>query len=103
MLGVLQRHLSPSPASARSTAGANCPYAAASASRRPKANAVVAENLLPGNDSSEWDVNGCGDPTIQGFATKMSVLPGAVLELKIDTVRTPWHQCPLRSCLPVVS
>ena len=35
------------------------------------ANATVAENALPGNPSSEWDLTypNAGDPSIQGFAT----------------------------------
>ena len=46
---------------------------------------IAAENALPGADSSEWDVNGCGDPAIQGFATRMSLTPGETLELKVQT------------------
>jgi hypothetical protein len=33
------------------------------------ANRIVAENCKPGNPSTEWDINGSGDPHIQGFAT----------------------------------
>ena len=76
MLHALQRHLRPSPASGLATAAPTDSGAT---------NAVVAENLLPGSDSSEWDVNGAGDPTIQGFATRMSVLPGETVELKVDS------------------
>src|ERR1700761_7043048 len=38
-------------------------------------NAIVAENCLTGNPASEWDIspNNAGDPTIQGFATDISV------------------------------
>src|SRR5205085_11469569 len=32
-------------------------------------NPIVAENLLPGNPASEWDIAGAGDDNIQGFAT----------------------------------
>ena len=28
-------------------------------------NSIIAENCLPGNDSTEWDVNADGDPSIQ--------------------------------------
>ena len=28
-------------------------------------NTIIAENCLPGNDSTEWDVNADGDPSIQ--------------------------------------
>ena len=46
---------------------------------------IVAENLLPGSPPSEWDVSGAGDPTIQGFATDISVNRGGTIEFKIDT------------------
>jgi hypothetical protein len=88
MLRVLRRHLCPLSSSSSSSSSApsfstGASGAAAAAAAAP--NAVVAENQLPGSDSSEWDVNGCGDPSIQGFATRMSVLPGETLELKVDT------------------
>ena len=46
---------------------------------------IVAENCKPGNDSTEWDINGNGDPTIQGFATDISVNKGERVEFKIKT------------------
>lgn len=51
------------------------------------ANAIVAENCLPGNPSSEWDIgpNTSGDPTIQGFATDISVNQGGTIGFKIKT------------------
>ncbi|MGB5737385.1 MAG: N,N-dimethylformamidase beta subunit family domain-containing protein, partial [Thiohalocapsa sp.] len=49
------------------------------------ANAIVAENCLSGNPPSEWDVNGAGDLSIQGFATDISVDLGDTVEFKIDT------------------
>ena len=52
---------------------------------------IAAENALPGADSSEWDVNGCGDPAIQGFATRMSLTPGETLELKVQTEATDYR------------
>ena len=48
-------------------------------------NAIVAENCLPGNPSSEWDISGAGDSTIQGFATDISVNQGGVVNFKINT------------------
>ena len=39
-------------------------------------NEIVAENALPGNPASEWDIIGAGDASIQGFATDISVEPG---------------------------
>ena len=49
-------------------------------------NAIVTENKLAGNPSSEWDIaNGTsGDPSIQGFATDISVNKGGTINFKID-------------------
>ena len=46
---------------------------------------VVSENALPGHPSTEWDINGAGDPTIQGFATEISVASGGVIDVKVQT------------------
>src|SRR5262245_60315051 len=35
-------------------------------------NPIIAENQLPGNPQSEWDIVGAGDDSIQGFATDIS-------------------------------
>jgi len=32
----------------------------------PPTNAIACENSRPGNPQSDWDINGDGDPTIQG-------------------------------------
>jgi hypothetical protein len=50
-------------------------------------NAIVAENCLTGNPSSEWDVgaNSAGDQTILGFATDISVNQGGTVAFKIKT------------------
>ena len=48
-------------------------------------NAVVCENNLPGNPSSEWDITGAGDASIQGFATDISVNRGGTVHFKINT------------------
>src|SRR5262245_22022151 len=64
------------------------------------ANKVVAENCRAGNPREEWDVNGTGDPEIQGFATDMSVNLGGTVQFKIkssspryrvDIYRTGWY------------
>lgn len=51
------------------------------------ANAIVAENCLTGNPASEWDIGAgsIGDPTIQGFATDISVNQGSTVFFKIST------------------
>ncbi len=48
-------------------------------------NEIVLENALPGNPPSEWEVSGAGDPSIQGFATDISVDQGGTIEFKVDT------------------
>ena len=67
---------------------------AATAPRDPcasPANKIIAENCKPGNDSTEWDVNAHGDPTILGFATEMSVLPGQTINFKINSPSTKYR------------
>ncbi len=44
---------------------------------------TVCENSKPGADPSEWDVEGAGDSTIQGFPTTTSVTPGQTVRFKI--------------------
>ncbi len=51
----------------------------------PIQNAIVCENSKPGNPPSEWDVDGAGDPAIQGFATDISVDQGQTVHFKVDT------------------
>jgi len=50
-----------------------------------QANPVVGENSQTGNFSNEWDVAGSGDPSIQGFATDISVNKGDPVYFKIKT------------------
>lgn len=57
----------------------------------PAANPIVAENCKPGSPSSEWDVTGAGDPSIQGFATDISVNRGQTVSFKIDTDATHYR------------
>ncbi len=54
-------------------------------------NAIVTENALPGNPASEWDVAGAGDPSIQGFATDISVGRGESISFKVDTDATGYR------------
>ena len=59
--------------------------------RMPKANRIVKENCLQGNPSNEWDVNGAGDPTIQGFSTDISYNVGEVAKFKVNTTATSYR------------
>ncbi len=49
------------------------------------ANEIVAENCLPGAPSTEWDINGYGDPSIQGFGHEIGIAQGETIHFKIDT------------------
>src|SRR5215468_7897359 len=55
------------------------------------ANAIACENQMAGDPPSDWNVNGIGDSTIQGFATQMSVQPGDTESFKISTPSTAYH------------
>ena len=58
------------------------------------ANAIVAENCLPGNPPSDWDLSagtGTGDASIQGFATNISVNVGQTVAFKIQTNATAYR------------
>jgi hypothetical protein len=46
---------------------------------------VVLENAQGGSPSSEWDVSGAGDASIQGFATDISVNKGDTVSFKVKT------------------
>jgi hypothetical protein len=63
-------------------------------------NPIVCENSKPGADPDEWDILGAGDPSIQGFATDISVDAGHRIDFKVDTsasgytidiYRTGWY------------
>jgi hypothetical protein len=47
-------------------------------------NKIVTENALTGNPASQWDVQGAGDVTLQGFTTQLSVAPGENVDFKVD-------------------
>ena len=55
----------------------------------PVVNPVACENSLPGNTG--WQITGSGDPSIQGFATTMSLNPGGTVHFKIDTNASAYH------------
>src|SRR4029450_7370249 len=54
-------------------------------------NPISVENQLPGNPSSEWYVEGAGDPSIQGYGTDISVDRGHTIAFKIDTPASAYH------------
>jgi hypothetical protein len=52
---------------------------------------IKCENALPGTPEDQWQVDGNGDDTIQGYATQMSVTPGQTVNFKITTPSTAYH------------
>ena len=52
---------------------------------------IVQENRLPGSPSTEWDINGQGDPTIQGFGHDISINCGETIFFKIKTDSTDYR------------
>jgi hypothetical protein len=61
------------------------------ASCGPNVNPIVCENSQTGNPSSEWDILGAGDSTIQGFATDISINLGQTIFFKINTPASSYH------------
>ncbi len=59
--------------------------AAQAATCGPSGNEIACENSLPGAPVDEWDINGAGDDSIQGFGTSMSIDAGQRIDFKIDT------------------
>ena len=52
---------------------------------------IACENQLGGTPQSEWDVDGAGDPALQGFSTEFSVNAGEIVRFKIDTTAPTFH------------
>ena len=57
------------------------------------ANAIEAENCLTGTPKDTWDIptSDIGDPSIQGFATDISVNQGGTVKFKVKTPASAWH------------
>ncbi|MET1060833.1 MAG: N,N-dimethylformamidase beta subunit family domain-containing protein, partial [Nocardioides sp.] len=51
----------------------------------PTGNKIACENSKPGAPKSEWDIQGSGDASIQGFSTDISVNVGQRIDFKINT------------------
>jgi Domain of unknown function (DUF4082)/Fibronectin type III domain/Bacterial Ig domain len=54
-------------------------------------NPVVCENAKPGDPPSDWQVNGVGSSSIQGYGTSMSVNVGQTESFKINTPASSYH------------
>ncbi len=60
-------------------------------SRLDGQNPISIENALAGNPAVEWDVSGIGDPSIQGYATDISVNCGTTISFKINTTAAAYR------------
>ena len=56
-----------------------------------QSNPIVDENAKAGHPRSQWDINGSGDSSIQGFATDISVNKGETIRFKIKTNATSYR------------
>jgi hypothetical protein len=61
------------------------------ASCAASANPIEAENCQAGNPSSEWDVSGAGDSSIQGYATQISINRRQTVFFKVQTNATNYQ------------
>ncbi|MCB0095141.1 MAG: hypothetical protein KDE46_05435, partial [Caldilineaceae bacterium] len=57
----------------------------------PPSNKIVQENLRPGAPATEWDINGWGDSSIQGFGHDISINVGETIYFKIKTDSTDYR------------
>ncbi|HET6508231.1 MAG TPA: DUF4082 domain-containing protein [Baekduia sp.] len=65
--------------------------ARADACTAPVTNPVACENSQTGSAPSDWQVDGEGSSTIQGFATSQSVNKGDTIGFKIKSSTTSYH------------
>ena len=56
----------------------------------PGGNKIACENSKPGTDPDIWEIDGAGDPAIQGFSTDISVNVGQRIDFKIDTTASSY-------------
>lgn len=57
----------------------------------PNGNPVKCENAKPGSPVSEWELTAASDPTIQGFATDISVNKGSPVSFKISSTASAYR------------
>ena len=56
----------------------------------PGGNKIACENSKPGTSSDVWEIDGAGDPEIQGFSTDISVNVGQRIDFKIKTTASAY-------------
>jgi len=54
-------------------------------------NPIVCENAQTGSPSTEWDITGSGDATLQGFATDISANKGDTVRFKVTTTASRFN------------
>ena len=69
----------------------SAPAVAAGPCDVPITSPIACENSKPGNPGSEWDVDGAGDTTIQGFATDFSVNKGETVRFKVNSTANAYR------------
>jgi hypothetical protein len=57
----------------------------------PIQNPIACENSKEGDPGDDWEINGIGDESIQGFATAISVNPGETESFKISTTASKYN------------
>jgi hypothetical protein len=57
----------------------------------PVTNPIACENSKPGDPPGNWQIEGAGDKSIQGFATSISVNVGGTESFKIKTPSSKYH------------
>jgi hypothetical protein len=67
------------------------PKAAAAPCDAPVMNEIACENTKTGTPSSEWQISGSGSPSIQGFATDISVNRGSNIGFKVKATSTTYR------------
>ena len=57
----------------------------------PIVNPIACENSKPGDPPANWQIDGIGDESIQGFATQISTDVGHTVNFKIKTPASSYH------------
>jgi Domain of unknown function (DUF4082)/Fibronectin type III domain len=83
LLGVVPAVVAPLAVAKAAAAGNPC--------GPPVVSVIACENAQPGDPTGDWEVNGAGDPTIQGYATSMSVNKGQTVSFKVNTPASSYH------------
>jgi hypothetical protein len=57
----------------------------------PVTNRIACENSKPGDPPANWQIEGIGDESIQGFATQISTNVGGTVNFKVKTPASGYH------------